>query len=135
MSPPTISTPMAARRWRNCWRAGRAAAWSQATTARLLERVDRIVELTPIGVTVFGGPWSAFAEAREAARERAEADLDRASDALRSAERSAQKAVEKKARRDKAGRAYAASGCHDTLLLGAMRQRAENSAARENRIS
>ena len=36
----------------------------------LLERVDRIVELTPVGVTVFGGGWSAFAEAREATRAR-----------------------------------------------------------------
>ena len=58
----------------------------------LLERVDRIVELTPIGVSVFGGAWSAFAEAREAARARAAADLDRASDALRNTERALQKA-------------------------------------------
>ena len=48
----------------------------------LLERVDRIVELTPIGISIFGGAWSAFAEAREAARARAADDLDRASDAL-----------------------------------------------------
>src|SRR5690348_16253864 len=27
----------------------------------LLERVDRIVELTPVGITIFGGGWSAFA--------------------------------------------------------------------------
>ncbi|MBR1125339.1 ABC-F family ATP-binding cassette domain-containing protein [Bradyrhizobium lablabi] len=101
----------------------------------LLEQVDRIVELTPVGVTIFGGAWPAFAEARDAARERAEADLDRAADALRNTERAAQKAKEKKARRDKAGRAYAASGSHDTLLLGAMKQRAENSGARENRIA
>ena len=34
----------------------------------LLERVDRIVELTPVGVNVFGGAWSGFAQARDAAR-------------------------------------------------------------------
>ena len=44
----------------------------------LLERVDRIVELTSVGITIFGGAWSAFAEAREAARDRAAADLGRA---------------------------------------------------------
>jgi ATPase subunit of ABC transporter with duplicated ATPase domains len=43
----------------------------------LLERVDRIVELTPVGVAMFGGPWLAFAEARDAARAREEAELDR----------------------------------------------------------
>ena len=84
----------------------------------LLEHVDRIVELTPVGVTVFGGGWSAFAEARDAARARAEADLDRASDALRNAERSVQKAKEKKARRDKAGRAYRASGSQAKTVSG-----------------
>jgi ATPase subunit of ABC transporter with duplicated ATPase domains len=101
----------------------------------VLERVDRIVELTPVGVTIFGGAWSAFAEQRDAARSRAEADLDRASDALRSAERTVQKAKEKKARRDKAGRAYRASGSQAKLFLDAELQRAENSAARDSRIA
>ena len=33
----------------------------------LLERVDRIVELSPVGITIFGGAWSGFAEQRNAA--------------------------------------------------------------------
>ena len=98
----------------------------------LLERVDRIVELTPIGISVFGGAWSAFAEAREAARARAEADLDRASDALRNTERALQKAREKKARRDKAGRAWRAKGIEDKMFMDREKERAENSAARES---
>jgi len=101
----------------------------------LLEQVDRIVELTPVGVTVFGGAWSGFAEARDAARARAESDLERASDALRNAERSVQKAKERKAHRDKAGRAYGASASQAAILLGAQKQRAENSGARESRIA
>lgn len=101
----------------------------------LLERVDRIVELTPIGVTVFGGAWSDFAAAREAALDRAEAELGRASDALRNTERAVQKAREKKARRDKAGRAYRASGNQAAILLDAQKQRAENSGARESHIA
>jgi ATPase subunit of ABC transporter with duplicated ATPase domains len=100
----------------------------------LLERVDRIVELTPVGITTFGGAWSAFAEARDAARARAAAELDRASDALRNTERAVQKAREKKARRDKAGRAYRA-GSQDLMLLDAQKQRAENSGARESRLA
>jgi ATPase subunit of ABC transporter with duplicated ATPase domains len=101
----------------------------------LLEQVDRIVELTPVGTTVFGGAWSAFAAARDAARARAEADLERAADALRNAERSVQKAKERKAHRDKVGRAYGASGSQAAILLGAQKQRAENSGGRESRIA
>ena len=101
----------------------------------LLERVDRIVELTPIGVTLFGGAWSEFAEAREAARDRAEADLDHATDALRNTERSLQKAREKKSRRDKAGRAWRAKGIEDKMFMDRERERAENSAARESHLA
>ncbi len=101
----------------------------------LLERVDRIVELTPVGVNVFGGAWSGFTQARDAARARAEADLSRASDALRHTERALQKAQEKKARRDKAGRAYRASGSHAKIMLDASKQQAEESGARESRLA
>lgn len=101
----------------------------------LLERVDRIVELTPVGITIFGGAWSAFAEQRDAARARAGAELERASDALRNTERSVQKARENKARRDSAGRAYASSGGQAGILLDAQKQRAEASGARESHLA
>jgi ATPase subunit of ABC transporter with duplicated ATPase domains len=101
----------------------------------LLERVDRIVELTAVGVTVFGGAWPAFVEARDAARARAEAELSRAADALRQTERTAQKEKEKKARRDKAGRARRAKGADSKMFLDAEKQRAENSSAREGHIA
>ena len=101
----------------------------------LLERVDRIVELTPVGISIFGGAWSAFAEAREAARTRAADELDRASDALRNTERALQKAREKKARRDKAGRAWRAKGIEDKMFMDREKERAENSAARESQLA
>jgi ATPase subunit of ABC transporter with duplicated ATPase domains len=101
----------------------------------LLERVDRIVELTPIGVTLFGGAWTAFAEQRDAIRARVEADLGRASDALRSTERALQKAKEKKARRDKAGRAWRAKGVEDKMFMDREKERAENSGARDSHLA
>ena len=101
----------------------------------LLERVDRIVELTSIGITIFGGAWSAFGEARETARDRAEADLGHAADALRDTERALQKAREKKSRRDKAGRAWRAKGIEDKMFMDREKERAENSAARESRLA
>jgi ATPase subunit of ABC transporter with duplicated ATPase domains len=114
------------------WRGGVVVA---SHDRALLERVDRIVELTAVGVTIFGGAWPEFAKAREAARISAEAGLCRAADALRSAERAVQKAKEKKARRDKAGRAAQAKGGAPKIMLGAAKQRAENSGAREGRLA
>ncbi|CAN7407878.1 ABC-F family ATP-binding cassette domain-containing protein [Bradyrhizobium sp. LjRoot220] len=114
------------------WQGGALVASHDRT---LLERVDRIVELTPVGITVFGGAWSAFAEARDAARARAGAELERASDALRDTERSIQKAREKKARRDRVGRAYARSGSQARIMLGAQKQRAEASSARAGQLA
>jgi ATPase subunit of ABC transporter with duplicated ATPase domains len=114
------------------WRGGAIVA---SHDRALLERVNRIVELTPIGVTVFGGGWSVFAGQRDAARARAEADLKRTSDALRNAERAVQKAKEKKARRDKAGRAWRAKGIEDKMFMDAEKQRAENSGAREGHLA
>jgi len=101
----------------------------------LLERVDRIVELTPIGISIFGGGWSAFTEAREAARARAADDLNRAADALRNTKRALQKAREKKARRDKAGRAWRAKGVEDKMFMDREKERAENSTARESQLA
>jgi ATPase subunit of ABC transporter with duplicated ATPase domains len=114
------------------WRGGAVVASHDRT---LLEHVDRIVELSAVGVTIFGGAWSEFAEAREAARIRAEVELDRAAGALRSAERAVQSAKEKKARRDKAGRALRAKGGEPKTMLDAAKQRAENSGARESQLA
>jgi ATPase subunit of ABC transporter with duplicated ATPase domains len=101
----------------------------------LLERVDRIVELTPAGVTVFGGGWSKFAEARDAARERAVTDLDRAADALRATERAVQEAKERKARSDKEGRGKRAHRDAPKMLFDYKQDRAENSGARASRLA
>jgi ATPase subunit of ABC transporter with duplicated ATPase domains len=114
------------------WRGGIVVA---SHDRALLALVDRIVELTPVGVTIFGGAWPAFAEQREAARSRAATELERATDALRGAERTAQKAHERKSRRDKAGRAWRAKGIEDKMFMDREKQRAEASAAREGHLA
>ena len=96
----------------------------------LLERVDRIVELSPVGATVFGGGWSAFRAARDAARERAAAELDRAAADRKKAERDAQAAREAQDRRDRRGRAARAKGDAPKMLLDARAGRAEATRAR-----
>jgi ATPase subunit of ABC transporter with duplicated ATPase domains len=101
----------------------------------LLERVDRIVALSPVGVTVHGGGWSSWLAARDAATARAEADLEVAEQRTRAARREAQAARERQARRDRAGRAYGASGSAPKILMGRQRERAENTSGRGHTLA
>ncbi|MDO7840901.1 ABC-F family ATP-binding cassette domain-containing protein [Sphingomonas immobilis] len=113
----------------------RGAAIVVSHDRTLLEGVDRIVELRAIGVRQVGGGWSAFAAERDAERARAEAERDAAARAAKTADRAAQDRREAKARRDKAGRAYAASGSAPKILLGRQAERAENTAGRDDRLA
>ncbi|WP_084396217.1 ABC-F family ATP-binding cassette domain-containing protein [Henriciella aquimarina] len=101
----------------------------------LLDRMDRIVELTPVGCTVFGGGWSAFAEARDAARARAASEAESAANRLKSTERKVQQAKEKKDRSDARGRAVRARGDQPKLLLDARAERAEATGARGSHLA
>ena len=100
----------------------------------LLEHVDRIVALTPLGVRVVGGGWSAFAAWHERERARAAAELERAGAQLREARDTAQLQREDKERRDRAGRAVASKGSEPKILLGARAERAEKTGARTRAI-
>lgn len=114
------------------WRGGVLVA---SHDRQLLEMMDRIVELTPVGVRIIGGGWSAFAAAREAELARASGTLERADARLREVKRDLQRQREAKARRDKAGRAFAASGSAPKILLGGRAERAENSGGRSQRLA
>ena len=101
----------------------------------LLRRMDRIVELSSLGAATFGGGYDLYAERKAAERAAAERGLEVAGREADRAAREGQRAAEKKARRDKAGRAFAARKSEPKILLGAMAERAENSGARENRLA
>ena len=113
------------------WRGGALVA---SHDRDLLETMDRIVELTPVGIRVVGGGWSRFADLRDAERQTAEAELARAAAALRTAGREMQRQREAKQRRDKAGRAFAAKGSEPKILLDARAGRAEASGGRLDRL-
>lgn len=113
------------------WRGGVLVA---SHDRELLEDVDRILELTAIGARSFGGGWSAFAAVREEDRRRAGAELERADAGVRAARQAAQAQREAKARRDRAGRAFAAKGSEPKILLGARAERAEDSGGRAQAI-
>jgi ATPase subunit of ABC transporter with duplicated ATPase domains len=101
----------------------------------LLRRMDRIVELSSLGAAVYGGGYDLYAERKAAERAGAERDLDLAEREAGRVAREGHKAVEKKARRDRAGRAFALKKSEPKIMLGAMAERAENSGARENRLA
>jgi ATPase subunit of ABC transporter with duplicated ATPase domains len=114
------------------WRGGAIIA---SHDRALLEHVDRIVELAPTGVMIFGGDWSAFAEAREAQRAAAEAAVEKAEDDLREASATIQEQKERKDRKDARGRAKRAKGDAPKMLMDARKQRAETTGARNNSIA
>ncbi|NPV22607.1 ABC-F family ATP-binding cassette domain-containing protein [Bradyrhizobium aeschynomenes] len=114
------------------WRGGVLVA---SHDRAVLEMMDRIVELTPVGVHIVGGGWTMFAQARENARARAAIALDRADAHVRDVSRTVQRQREAKARKDRAGRAFAASGSAPRILLGARAERAETTGGRSQRLA
>ncbi|MDP2261341.1 MAG: ABC-F family ATP-binding cassette domain-containing protein [Caulobacter sp.] len=101
----------------------------------LLRQMDRIVVISGLGVSVYGGGYDLYAERKALEWEAAERDLSVAEREASRVEREAQRAREKKARRDAAGKRYAASGSAPKILMGAQKRRAEESAGREDRLA
>jgi ATPase subunit of ABC transporter with duplicated ATPase domains len=113
----------------------RGAALVASHDRDLLEHVDRIIELTPIGVTVFGGGWSAFAGAREQRRTAAAAALDKADTDLRRVKDQVQLQREMKQRKDAAGKAGRFTAGQSKMLLDFKQERAEASQGAANRLA
>jgi ATPase subunit of ABC transporter with duplicated ATPase domains len=101
----------------------------------LLRRMDRIIELSDLGVATYGGGYDLYAERKAAERASAERDLGLAEREAHRVAREGQKALERKARRDRAGRAFGLKGSEPKIVLGAMAERAENSGAREAHLA
>lgn len=101
----------------------------------LLRRMDRIVELTGLGARVYGGNYDLYAERRAAEDAAAARELADAQRAVARVARETQVAAERKARRDAAGRRFAARGSEPKILLGGRAQRAENSGGRQHDLA
>jgi len=120
--------------------AGALAGWKGCAIVAshdrgLLGSVDRIVEINGLGVQVYGGAFPLY-EARKAEEKAALArTLDAAERDADRVKREAQTARERKARRDRAGARYAASGSAPKIFLGMMAERAENSGGAQNRLA
>jgi ATPase subunit of ABC transporter with duplicated ATPase domains len=96
----------------------------------LLARVDRIVELTSLGVRVYGGGWALYDAQRAAEAAAAERALDDARKSLRGAERQARETRERQQRRASRGAREAATANMPKILLGMRRNASERTTAR-----
>jgi len=101
----------------------------------LLEHMDAIVELTSLGATRYGGNWSQYRARKDIEFAAAQHDLAIAERHIAETSRKAQTAVERKARRDAAGQRKGARGDMPRILIGARKQRAENSGGDNARLA
>jgi len=114
------------------WRGGGALVVSHDRA--LLEEMDRIVELSPLGARVYGGGYSLYAARKAEEAAAAERDLAVAAKEAGRVRREAQAARERQDQRDAGGRRFAVKGSEPKILLGAQKRRAEATAGRADRL-
>src|SRR5690554_6797050 len=114
------------------WRGGAVVV---SHDRELLHGMDRIVELSTLGLRVYGGGYDAYRQQRDAEVEAAEAALDAAERQARQVARAAQQARERQEKRDAAGRKARANSSDPKILLDARQQRAEATAARGRKVA
>nr|WP_253201319.1 ATP-binding cassette domain-containing protein [Sphingomonas quercus] len=114
------------------WRAGAIVV---SHDRELLDTMDAIVELTSLGATRHGGNWSAYRARKETELATAEQHLALAERRAGEVKRRAQAAVERQQRRDAAGRRKGARGDMPRILIGARRDKAENSGGDNARLA
>jgi ATPase subunit of ABC transporter with duplicated ATPase domains len=101
----------------------------------LLRNVDRIVELTSVGVKVYGGNWDAYQARQALDLAAAQHDLATAERQLLDIDRKAQERTERKARADSRGKAKAARGDMPRIIAGGRKRAAEVSAGAQVRLA
>jgi ATPase subunit of ABC transporter with duplicated ATPase domains len=114
------------------WRAGAIVV---SHDRELLEAMDAIVEMTTLGATRYGGNWSRYLESKAIELAAAERDLAEADRQVAEVARGAQEMAERKARKDKAGKRKGAKGDMPRLLIGARKDRAEDTGGENRRLA
>jgi len=101
----------------------------------LLETMDAIVELTPLGTTRYGGNWSHYRERKAIELAAARHDLADAERRVAEVAQSAQATAERKARKDRAGQRKGARGDTPRILLGSLKNRSEDTSGANARLA
>jgi ATPase subunit of ABC transporter with duplicated ATPase domains len=100
----------------------------------LLERVDRIVDLTDGDVRVYGGNLVAYEEIVATEQAAAERDVVSAAAEVRRERRDIIEAQVKQAKRDRQGRKLAASGSIPRIVAGGLKRHAQETAGRSKEL-
>lgn len=116
------------RQWR-----GAAIVVSHDRT--LLREMDAIVELTTLGAKTYGGNWDHYAERKALELASAEHELVTSERRVAEIDRKIQAVAEKKARKDGAGKRKAARGDIPKIMLGGMKENAENTSGEGARLA
>jgi ATPase subunit of ABC transporter with duplicated ATPase domains len=101
----------------------------------LLRQMDRILELSPLGATVYGGNYDLYAERKAIERTAAEHDLAVAENEVARSSAEAQRRAESKARRDRVGRKKGMKGDMPKILRDFRAETAENSSGNDARLA
>ncbi|UJW86629.1 ABC-F family ATP-binding cassette domain-containing protein [Devosia sp. SL43] len=110
----------------------RGAAIVVSHDRALLREMDAIVELTTLGATTYGGNWDHYAERKALELAAAAHGLASAERQVADIDRKIQAQAERKARKDGAG---ARKGGIPRILLGGMKENAENSSGENARLA
>ncbi len=109
------------------WRGGAVVV---SHDRELLDAMDAIVDLTPIGATRHAGGYAAYRARKEADLAAARHDLETAERRIAAAGREAQQRQQRQARRLSEGRRKQARGDLPKILLGTLKSRAEETVGR-----
>ena len=116
-------------------RGWRGAAIVVSHDRTLLREMDAIVELTTLGAKTYGGNWDHYTERKALELSAAEHDLASAERRVSEIDRKLQAQSEKQARRDSAGKRKAAKGDIPKIMLGGMKENAENTSGAGSRLA
>jgi ATPase subunit of ABC transporter with duplicated ATPase domains len=114
------------------WRSG---AIIVSHDRELLETMDAIVELTPLGATRYGGSWSLYRERKTRELAAARRDLADAEKRVTEIDRGTQETAERKARKDRAGKRKRAKGDMPRILAGMRKDRSEDTSGENARLA
>jgi ATPase subunit of ABC transporter with duplicated ATPase domains len=113
----------------------RASAIVVSHDRDLLETMDSIVEMTTLGATRYGGNWSRYRARKAIELAAAERDLAEAERQIAEVARGAQETAERKARKDGVGKRKGAKGDMPRILIGARKDRAEDTGGENRRLA
>lgn len=101
---------------------------------KVLNLMDEIWELTPKGLTIYGGNYSLYKSQKELEEQALESDLVTARISLKKAHGQAQRTKEKQEKRSTQGKKFRDTGSQPKIILNTMRNRSENTSSRLKKI-